>query len=306
LNFIENGGDQVYHLTSRELAIMCASHEGSDEHVQVIKAIQERVGLLESDLLCGVHQPFNLAAQNSLQQRGEAPTQNHNNCSGKHTGMLAFARMRGFPLPGYLDINHPIQQAILATVAQMCGLPIDHVALGTDGCSAPNYAIPLYNAALGFARLCDSRSLAPERATACRRVVSAMMANPVMVSGRGRFDTRLMEVCTGRLVAKGGAEGYYALGFLPSALGPGSPGVGLALKIADGDNSIHKTSGETYCRARPSVVLEILRQVGYITQRELEALAGDFSPSRQVLNVRKLVVGETRTVFTMHNEVSIQ
>jgi L-asparaginase II len=305
LSFIENGGDQVYHLTSRELAIMCASHEGSDEHLQVIKGIQERVGLLESDLLCGIHQPSNLPAQTSLLQRGEAPTQNHNNCSGKHTGMLAYARMRGFPLAGYLDINHPIQQIILATVAQMCGLPIDQVELGTDGCSAPNFAIPLFNAALGFARLCDSRSLVPERSTACRRVVAAMMANPVMVSGRGQFDTRLMEACEGRLVAKGGAEGYYALGILPSAIGPGSPGVGLALKIADGDNSIHKTSGETYNRARPAVVLEILRQMGYITHKELDALAGDFGPTRQVLNLRKLVVGETRPVFTLHKEASV-
>ena len=266
LSFIENGGDQVYHLTSRELAIMCASHDGSDEHVEVIQAIQKKAGLLENDLMCGIHPPFNTTTQEALNKRGETPTQNRNNCSGKHTGMLAYARMRGLPLTGYLDQGHPIQQAILATVAQMCGLPIDQVELGIDGCSAPNFAMPLYNAALGFARLCDARNLATERASACRRVVSAMMANPVMVSGRGRFDTRLMETCEGRLVAKGGAEGYYALGIMPSAIGPGSPGVGIAFKIADGDLNIRKSNGDTYNRARPAVALEILRQMGECNQ----------------------------------------
>jgi L-asparaginase II len=304
LSFIENGGDQVYHLTSRELAVICASHEGSDEHVEVVKGIQDKVGLLESDLMCGIHQPFNIAAQETLFKRGEVPTQNRNNCSGKHTGMLAYARMRGLPLTNYLDLGHPIQQVILATVAQMCGLPVDQVELGTDGCSAPNFAMPLYHAALGFARLCDARSMAPERASACRRIVAAMMANPVMVSGKGCFDTRLMETCEGRLVAKGGAEGYYALGILPAALGHSSPGVGIALKIADGDLSIRKANGDSYNRVRPAVMLEILRQMGYIGQKELEALGADFAPTRQVLNLRKLVTGEARTVFSLQKEES--
>ena len=304
ISFIENGGDQVYHLTSRELAVICASHEGSDEHVEVVKSIQDKVGLLESDLMCGVHQPYNLAAQEALLKRGESPTQNRNNCSGKHTGMLAYARMRGLPLTNYLDPEHPIQKIILATVAQMCGIPVNLVEMGTDRCSAPNFAMPLYHAALGFARLVDARGMAPERASACRRIVAAMMANPVMVSGKGRFDTRLMETCEGRLVAKGGAEGYYALGIPPNALGSSSPGVGIALKIADGDLSIRKANGDTYNRARPAVVLEILRQMGYIGQKELDTLEEDYSPTKQVFNVRKLVTGETKTVFTIQKEGS--
>jgi L-asparaginase II len=299
LRFIETGGDQAFHLTSKELALICASHAGSPEHIEVVKGIQAKVGVQESDLLCGTHLPIHAPSQEALLKSGEAPTPNHNNCSGKHTGMLAFARMRGLPIADYINPEHPIQKEILATVAEMCGLPVDRIEVGIDGCSAPNFAMPLFNAALGFARLCDPRGLPAERAAACRRIVAAMMANPVMVGGAGHFDTRLMEACEGRLVAKGGAEGYFCIGLLPGALGGGSPGVGIALKVADGDISIRKASGESYNRARPAVVLEILRQMGYISPKELEALAVEFGPTKPVLNLRRLVVGVTRPVFTL-------
>ena len=130
-----------------------------------------------------------------------------------------------------------------------------------------------------------------------------MMANPIMVSGTGRFDTRLMEVCEGRLVTKGGAEGFHCVGIMPGALGTGSPGVGIALKIADGDLSIRKINGETYNRARPAVTIEILRQMEYIGQKELDALAVDFGPTKPVQNLRRLVTGVARPVFTIHRMV---
>ncbi len=299
LPFIEGGGDQTFHLTSKELALICSSHDGTDEHMEVVKGIQAKVGVQESDLLCGTHLPFHAPTQEALLKRGEGPTQNRNNCSGKHTGMLAFSRMRGLPIADYVNPEHPIQKTILGTVAEMCSLPVEQIEIGIDGCSAPNFALPLYNAALGFARLCDPRGLSTERATACRRIVASMMANPTMVGGVGRFDTCLMETCEGRIVAKGGAEGYFCLGILAGALGAGSPGIGIALKIADGDISIRKTTGDSYNRARPAVMLEILRQMGYISQKELDALAIEFGPTKPVINLRKLVVGVARPVFTM-------
>jgi L-asparaginase II len=299
LPFIERGGDQTFHLTSRELALICGSHDGTDEHVEVVKGIQAKVGVQESDLLCGAHPLSHLPTVAAMQTRGEVPTPNRHNCSGKHTGMLAAARMRGLPIAEYINPEHPVQKSILETLGEMCSLAVEQVEGGIDGCSVPTFALPLYNSALGFARLCDPRGLQVERATACRRITQSMMANPFMVAGQDRFDTRLMEVCSGRIVAKGGAEGFMLLGIMGGVLGAESPGVGIAFKISDGDLSIRKANGETYNRVRPAVALEILRQMGYISKKDLEMLAADFGPLKPVTNWRKLVVGEARPAFTL-------
>lgn len=299
LPFIERGGDQTFHLTSKEIAILCASHDGTDEHVDVIKGVQAKVGVQESDLLCGAHPSYHAATAEAMLKRGEPPTPNRHNCSGKHTGMLAHARMRGLPISDYVNPDHPVQKTILETLAAICSYPEDKIEIGIDGCSAPVHAMPLFNAALGFARLCDPRGLSVDRATACRRITASMMANPIMIGGEGRFDTRLMEVCSGRIIAKAGAEGFMALGVMGGALGAESPGIGIMVKIADGDLSIRKGNGESYNRARPAVALEILRQMGYISDKELAALSEDFGPIRPITNWRKLVVGEARPVFTM-------
>jgi len=299
LPFLERRGDQVFHLTSREVALICGSHDGTDMHVEVLKGIQTKVGVQESDLLCGTHPLLHVPTIEAMRSRGEVPTPNRHNCSGKHTGMLAAARMRGLPIADYVNPEHPIQKTILETLAEMCNLPVAQVEMGIDGCSVPNFAIPLFNAALGFARLCDPRGLLADRATACRHITQSMMANPLMVGGSGRFDTRLMEVCSRRIVAKGGAEGYMLLGMLGGALGADSPGVGIAFKISDGDLAIRKVDGGTYNRVRPAVALEILRQMGYISENELEMLAADFGPVKPITNWRKLVVGEARPAFTL-------
>lgn len=301
LPFIEHGGDRTFHLTSKEIAIICGSHEGTDEHVEVIKSIQAKVGVQESDLLCGTHLLTHLPTVEAMRARGEVPTPNRHNCSGKHTGMLACARMRGLPIADYTNPEHPVQKTILEAFSEMCGMQPDWVETGTDGCSAPNFAVPLSNAALGFARLCDPRSLSQERATACRRITSAMIANPVMVGGARRFDARIMEVCSKRIIAKGGAEGYMALGILGGALGAESPGVGIAFKIADGDIPVREADGSFRNRVRPAVALEILRQLGYIKEKELEALS-EFGPVRPVTNARKMVVGESRPAFSLKRE----
>jgi L-asparaginase II len=299
LPFIERRGDQTFHLTSREVAIICGSHDGTDEHVEVIKGIQAKVGVQESDLLCGTHPLSHMPTVEAMRLRGEALSPNRHNCSGKHTGMLAAARMRGLPISDYVNPEHPVQKAILDSLAEICSVPVEQVEMGIDGCSVPNFAVPLYNAALGFARLCDPRGAQTGRAAACRRITQSMMANPVMVAGSGRFDTRLMEVCSGRLIAKGGAEGYMILGILGGALGADSIGVGIAFKVSDGDLAIRKANGDSYNRVRPAVALEILRQMGYIGEKELESLSADFGPIKPVTNWRKLVVGHSRPAFTL-------
>src|SRR5512140_2759479 len=184
LPFFERNGPAEYGLTKQEQALICASHEGSDEHVRTVEGIQAKVGIHESDLQCGVHRPGDSTAYKALIARGEMPTPNRNNCSGKHSGMLAHAKMRGLPLDTYLEIEHPIQQDILSAFAEMCEYPRDKVELGIDGCSAPNFAAPLYNSALGYARLCDPRGLSEPRAAACRAITSAMTSHPEMISGQ--------------------------------------------------------------------------------------------------------------------------
>jgi L-asparaginase II len=304
LPFIERGGEQTFHLTSKEVALICGSHDGTDEHVQVLKGIQAKVGVQESDLLCGVHPLSHVPTVEAMQARGEVLTPNRHNCSGKHTGMLAAARMRGLPITDYVNPEHPLQKTILKTLAEMCSLKVEQIEVGIDGCSAPNFALPLYNAALGFARVCDPRGLQAECAAACRRITQSMLANPLMVAGPGRFDTRLMETCSGRILSKGGAEGYMLLGLMAGVLGAESPGVGIAFKISDGDLVIRKANGETYNRVRPAVALEILRQMGYIRAKELETLAADFGPLKPVTNWRKLVVGQARPAFTLQRTPS--
>jgi len=174
----------------------------------------------------------------------------------------------------------------------MCKLNTDSVTVGTDGCSAPNFAVPLYNAALAYARLCDPQAgevLPPGRAAACQAIVSAMTAHPDMVGGPARFDTSLMKVSGGKLLSKGGAEGYQAIGILPGALGIGSPALGIALKISDGDLK---------WRAAPAVTIEVLRQLKVLTVSELEKIA-PFGPVIQIYNFRKLHVGEARPCFQL-------
>jgi L-asparaginase II len=296
LPFVEHGGVENFGLTQRELSILCASHEGSDLHVQTVEGIQEKVGIDESYLQCGIHLPSDVEAFKSVLLNGRKLTPNRNNCSGKHSGMLAYARMCGLPLENYLDLEHPIQQDILAAFADMCLLRVNEIGLGTDGCSAPNFAVPLYNAALAFARLCDPHELTEARASACRKITSAMTSHPEMVSGYGEFDEQLMRAGEGRIVCKRGAEGYQIFGLLPGALGHDSPGVGIALKVSDGDASRMSIDLAHNNRVRPAVTLEILHQLGALSSKQEQALAS-FGPERAVKNHRDIVTGRSRPVF---------
>ena len=292
LPFVEQNGDEAFHLTQRELAILCASHSGTDEHVEVVRGIQEKVGVREADLLCGTQPPYHQPTIKAMLLRGEDPTPIRHECSGKHTGMLAHAKMRGLPTQEYIDPEHPVQKSILASFAEMCGVPEESVELGIDGCSAPNFAVPLRSAALAFARLMDPEGLAPNRAAACRRISAAMTAHPDMVAGPQRFDTDLMTLAGGRILTKGGAEGFQGVGLYPGALGPGSPALGIAIKVSDGDPA---------GRAKSFVALELLHQLGAISEADLERFAGRVGGP--IYNWRRLRVGEMRASFTLGRDV---
>jgi L-asparaginase II len=288
LPFVEMGGVEHFNLTDKELAVMCASHIGTDEHVATVAGMQQKIGVTESNLLCGTHTPAHEPTARALLLRGEEPTPNRHNCSGKHTGMLGQAMLRSLPLEDYINPDHPIQQSILHAFSEMCGLLPEEVEVGIDGCSAPNFAVPLFNAAYAFARLADPHGLPARRAKALRHIFRAMGAYPEMIAGEGQFDTRLMQVTGGKIVSKGGAEGYQAVALAPGLLGKGQPGVGIVLKISDGDATN---------RARPLVTVEILRQMGALTEDQVASLAM-YRP-RPIYNWRKLEVGLIRPCFML-------
>ena len=291
LPLVESGAAANWSFTPKEIAITCASHAGTDDHAQTLIGMQAKIGISQEHLQCGIHNPMDKDTAINLILRGEQSTPNRHNCSGKHTGMLAFAQANNLPLESYLDSKHPLQQRILQTICDLCSLEPEQVEIGIDGCSAPNFAMPLRNAALGFARIIDPWELPSQRAAACQIITNAMISHPDMVAGPGRFDTCLMVAAHGKVVSKGGAEGYQAIAIKPGVLGAQSPGIGIAIKISDGDPS---------SRARSAVALQILIQLGALTSQEAQSL-DEFGPNFLIHNWRNILVGQANTVFLIED-----
>lgn len=283
LALFEHEGARIFNLSLQEVAILCSSHSGTDEHVAVLKGLQKKIGIEEKDLQCGIHPPYDRNTQEQLLLRGEKPTPLRHNCSGKHTGMLALAKILGAPLEGYLSIEHPVQQMILKTFSEMCDIPMNNIELGIDGCSAPVFAIPLSNAAMGFARLADPGLFSQTRAEACRLIYQAMTDNAEMVAGPERFDTVFMKAMQGRAMSKIGAEGYLAIAIPGNGDNPQRRGLGITIKISDGDLE-H--------RATPVAALEILRVMGIL--RPEESLNLTAFNQRDLKNWRGITIGAIR------------
>jgi L-asparaginase II len=284
LPLVETGATEAFNFKPAELAICCASHAGTDQHIETVRKLQAKIGISEDDLQCGIHLPYDQQAQRQLIRENLRPRPLGNNCSGKHTGMLALSKHLSQPLEDYLELDHPVQVAILEAVKQMTGV---EPVIGIDGCSAPNFAVPLQAAAWAYARLMDPSGLPEARANACRQIVDAMRTHPLMVSGPGRFDTRLMEVTGGRILAKGGADGFQAMG-IPAGGSDRPHALGIAIKIADGD------FGK---RALGPVSVAVLASLGAINLEERRALA-DFDEGTSQ-NLRDLDVGKIRVCFDL-------
>jgi L-asparaginase II len=186
-----------------------------------------KAGLSEAALACGAHWPLGVEAARALAREGGAPSQLHNNCSGKHAGFLCLACARNLAVEGYEGAGHGVQQEVKAALEDVCGEPLDEARRGLDGCSIPTYAISLTGLALGFARMATGRGFPPARAAAARRLFSAIAAHPFHVAGTGRFDTEAMTLLQGRAITKTGAEGVFCAA-LPEL------GLGLAVKADDG------------------------------------------------------------------------
>jgi L-asparaginase II len=284
---VASGAADHFHFSEKEIALACASHSGEPIHTEIAADMLRKINLGPETLLCGVHDPFSPDVVDELRARGEQPNVLQNNCSGKHAGMLALAKFLGAPLETYDQADNPAQLAIAETVSQFSDIAIEDISVGVDGCGVPVFGITMKAMALMYARL-----VAPpphfDDAThqACSRIISAMTRYPELIGGtRDRLDTEMMRATKGTLISKVGAEGVYTAGVLPCAAWPN--GLGLALKIEDGDDH----------RARPTVVIESLHQLGVLTDEARDAVAKyAFFPIR---NRRGDVVGEVHAVFDL-------
>jgi L-asparaginase II len=284
---LSSGAADRFGFSASEIAIACGSHSGEDIHAETVAAMLRKIGLDESFLKCGIHDPFHRATADRLRAAGEQPSILRNNCSGKHTGMLALALHLGAPPEEYDHPESPVQKAILSAVAQFSSIAEESVVLGTDGCGVPVFGMPIRAMALMYARLISPPEEFDDatRAT-CVRIVSAMSAHPELVGGTTeRFDTEVMRAAGGRAVSKVGAEGVYTAGLLPCAEWP--RGLGLAFKIEDGEDR----------RARPVTAIESLRQLGVLDENAHKALAP--YASFPVRNHRGDFVGEIVPSFEL-------
>ena len=236
LPLVESGAADQLGLGDEELALACASHGGESMHTQVAARMLEKAGLDAAALECGVHWPYHEESARALAAERRAPTELNNNCSGKHAGFLclACALHRGPNLRqyvrGYVAPDHPVMRAVTAALQAATDFDLATAPRGTDGCSIPTYGIPLRRLALALARVGTGVGLRPGHAQAARRLRQAVARFPLMVSGSGRFDSRVMQRLGKRVFCKVGAEGVYCAA-LPER------GLGIAIKIDDGNNA---------------------------------------------------------------------
>jgi len=281
---VMTGAADAFGLSARELAVACGSHAGSAEHVAVVKSMLSKAGLTELHLRCGTHEPYDAEERNRLLREGLKPSPLHSNCSGKHAAMLLATKQIGAPVETYLSPDHPVQKLIAHVLTAATGDKNLPETVVPDGCGAPIWASPLLSIALAFHRfvtqtLPDLDTSSPVELTAneaAKRLVEAMAQHPEMVSGRGMWNTRLIEATKGQFVGKGGAEGLFAGAF--------RDGRAVAVKVQDGNH-----------RATPIAVTALLAHLGWLSSGEIEALSEFVNPPLK--NLLGEEVGRIRVVF---------
>src|SRR4051812_46925567 len=204
LALVTSGAIDKFELTDEELALACASHQGEDIHVAGVSKFLDHIGLSISDLECGAHAPSFAAAREKLRDSGQPPSAVHNNCSGKHSGMLAVAKALGVPTAHYVDRDHPVQQEVRSGIETVIAEPLSTDRCGTDGCSIPTWAAPLRSFAQGFAKMATGEGLPDNFAKAAHRIFDAATSYPELVAGTGHLDTEVMRAFKGRVMQKGG------------------------------------------------------------------------------------------------------
>ncbi len=245
---VTSGAADRFGFDTRALAVACASHRGTPDHVRVVSDMLQAVGVGQDDLACGAHWPFHDASRNELARGGGAPNRLHNNCSGKHAAILAACVASGWPVEGYTALGHPAQYALRCVLENLCQTDLADSVPGQDGCGLPNWPLSLTSLAVGFARLNADRApdgpatdarLATLR-DAATRLRAACWAHPELPGGPGMLDTEVLRLGAGCVYIKTGAEGAYC-GAMPKL------GLGFAIKVDDGA-----------ARASEAIVLELL------------------------------------------------
>jgi len=277
LPLVERGHADRWGWTDEQLAIMAASHTGSPAHVALVSGILARLGLGERALACGFHEPLDAASLEHLRTHPDQRSALYNNCSGKHAGMLCLALSEGWPVEGYQRAEHPVQELMKRTVAELCGVTAESMETAVDGCSVPVFGLPLAAMARAYARLAAATPEGDARSRALDRIRRAMCSHPRAVGGEGRFSTALMERTGGRLVAKGGAEGLECVG-LPARR------LGVALKSEDGA-----------ARGLAPATIALLEHLDELTDAERSGLSASRRPV--VTNHAGLEVGALEAVI---------
>jgi L-asparaginase II len=267
--FVEAGIPDAVGWGDDELALSCASHAGEPEHVAIASHMLESLGLEEGDLACGPHEPLSKRGSKLLRDSGLHPTRLHNNCSGKHAAMLAYAVRCGEGALGYQRAEHSVQRAALAMVARWTGIPAHRVLVAVDGCGVTTFGLPLDAMATAFARFAaaaDSGEDVPSR------ILGAMRSRPFLVGGTDRFDTVMLEETEGEVIAKIGAEGMHSVA-VPTR------GLAFAIKVEDGGQ-----------RAQHVALIRLL-QLLHVLPEDLPTRLAAFART-PVVNTRGETVGE--------------
>jgi L-asparaginase II len=273
LAVLETGAAEAYGFEEPELAAMCGSLNGQDFQVAVVRSILAKIGLDENYLKCGPQRPSHRPTAKELQRSGQPFGAIHNNCAGKHAAMLAVCRHLGHPVADYDAPDHPVQRLILTIIAETCAVPREAIGIGVDGCGVPVFRLPLQNLARAYAGLANPEAAgwSKSRRAAVGRLMAAALAHPEMIAGDERLCTSLMRAAPGRLLAKVGGEGSYAVAW-PER------GLGIALKITDGA-----------MRALGPAIISLLHTLGALSDEESNSLESYARPP--VKNHRGEVVG---------------
>ena len=275
----ESGAVSRFNLSDDEVSLICASHNGEDMHINAVRAVLGKAGVPESALLCGAHYPGYRPASDALIREGKQPSPVHNNCSGKHAGMLITAVSYGEDYSDYPNKNHPVQRRILQNMGSICEYPADKIITGIDGCGVPTLAVPLQKFAHGTARMAKPETLG-DKSYIAERIAAAMNAHPEMMSGTGRSCAKIMRAADGKLFMKSGADGYYMCGVR-------GEGIGIAIKMINDASNVSAMA-----------LIETLRQLGVLTDRQLSRLTPAFY-NIENKNVRGETVGTVRPAFTL-------
>lgn len=295
LAVLETGGFKQAGFDDADLALMCASHNSEERHLERAREMLKKTGAQESDLRCGGHPSINEAVNKAWIKQDIVPTALYNNCSGKHAGMLAGAQALGAGFADYHLLSHPLQQRVKAVHEDLCELEGKEIGWAIDGCNAPAPAFPLLYLGKMYARFAQAadalsrgaENVISERTRNMARIFNAMTTYPENVAGEDRFCTTLMDAFEGTLIGKVGADGCYGVGIRASEqtrrLGADTA-VGISVKIEDGSLEI------LY-----AVVSEVLEQLNIGTEGMRRKLAPFHHLQR--LNTMGVVTGNVSMAF---------